>query len=55
MKNKLIKYFNLFMENCFKNNIFPQQILLALEVPMNYFEFFNFYKKLKKFRRRRIF
>jgi FkbM family methyltransferase len=37
------------MENCFKNNIFPQQILLALEVPMNYFEFFDFYKKLKKF------
>ena len=37
------------MENCFKNNIFPQQILLALEVPLNYFEFFDFYKKLKKF------
>lgn len=37
------------IENCFKNNIFPQQILLALEVPMNYLEFFVFYKRLKKF------
>ena len=36
------------LENCFKNNIFPQQILLALEVPMDYFEFIDFYKKLKK-------
>ena len=36
------------IENCFKNNIFPQQILLALEVPMDYFKFIDFYKKLKK-------
>ena len=36
------------LENCFKNDIYPQQILLALEVPMNYFEFIDFYKKLKK-------
>ena len=37
------------VQNCFKNNIFPQQMLLAIEVPMNYFEFIDFYKKLKRF------
>lgn len=37
------------IENCFEKDIYPTQMLLAIEVPMNYFEFFKFYKKLKKF------
>ncbi len=37
------------IENSMKNNILPKQILLALEVPLNYFEFIKFYKKLKIF------
>lgn len=35
--------------NCFQNKIFPNQMLLAIEVPMNYQKFFKFYKNLKKF------
>jgi len=37
------------VQNCFKNNIFPQQMIIAIEVPMNYFEFIVFYKELKRF------
>lgn len=37
------------IDNCFKNKIFPTQIILALEVPLDYLKFINFYKKLKIF------
>ena len=37
------------VENCFKNNIYPNQIIIAIEVPMNYLSFFKFYRKLKIF------
>ena len=30
--------------NCFKNNIYPRQIVSAFEVPLNYIEFYKFVK-----------
>lgn len=35
--------------NCFENNIYPDQIIIAIEVPMNYQKFFKFYRELKIF------
>lgn len=37
------------VENCFDNNIYPDQIIIAIEVPMNYQKFFKFYSQLKSF------
>lgn len=35
------------IKNCFKEQIFPSQIILAIEVPRNYLKFIKFYKELK--------
>lgn len=35
--------------NCFKNNIYPRQIVSAFEVPLNYIEFYKFVKNFISF------
>ncbi len=37
------------IENCLNNNICPDQIIVAIEVPMNYINFIKFYRNLKTF------